>query len=152
VAPKAALLVDLGARTEPRSDAVSPQPAFQFTVEQLDLYGVYELQVLEDLLRSESPDKLASLDSVSARVRSKIGWTGDGRTPDSERFLLEFYAPNGPVSSTRCCWDAVRSASSAASSVNANLPQDESHDGHQKPLSFRFGAQNQPGSFAFLFR
>jgi uncharacterized RDD family membrane protein YckC len=67
------------------------QPTFVFTDEQLAVYGVYELQVLEDVLRQDA-SKPGYYDSVSAvcdKIRAKIAFTG--RIADSERFLKDFY-------------------------------------------------------------
>jgi uncharacterized RDD family membrane protein YckC len=57
-----------------------------FTREQLDVYGIKELAVLEDVLRRRDP---AVMRAVATRIRSKIGYP-DG-DPD-EAFLLAFYA------------------------------------------------------------
>jgi uncharacterized RDD family membrane protein YckC len=67
------------------------QPTFVFTDEQLAVYGVYELQVLEDVLRQDA-SKPGYYDSVSAvcdKIRAKIAFSG--RIADSERFLKDFY-------------------------------------------------------------
>ncbi|HEY0012556.1 MAG TPA: RDD family protein [Allosphingosinicella sp.] len=45
-------------------------PAYTFTEEQLDAYGIYELQTLEQVLRDGNPDSLAS---VSWTIRNKLG-------------------------------------------------------------------------------
>jgi uncharacterized RDD family membrane protein YckC len=57
-----------------------------FTREQLDVYGIKELQVLEEVLRKRDPEVMHA---VAARIRAKIGYP-DG-DPDEE-FLLAFYA------------------------------------------------------------
>ncbi len=59
-----------------------------FTPAQLDLYGVYELQVLEELLRNRSGDAEA-LDLVAEKIRLKLGW--DGGDVPSREFLRAFY-------------------------------------------------------------
>jgi uncharacterized RDD family membrane protein YckC len=63
----------------------------RFSLEQLGVYGEYELQVLEQLLRgihsSTQPEKLRE---VAEKIRAKIGWTGP--LGDHETFLREFYA------------------------------------------------------------
>lgn len=89
--PAALLLADLG-DTESATRGLAPAPDFTFTPEQLDLYGIYELQVLETLLRQASGSGDARLAAVAARIRRKIGWTrGPGRD-DPEAFLRAFYA------------------------------------------------------------
>jgi len=79
--PEAVLLEDLSAR------AATGAPAF--TDAQLDVYGIYELQVLEQVLRQEVPGRAAALDAVAAKIREKIGWEGPSA---SEPFLRAFYA------------------------------------------------------------
>lgn len=79
LAPKAVLLPDLGAAAA----------AHAFTEEQLSIYGIYELQVLEDLLRRTDPGRRDAFDAVGKQIRKKIRWEGDVKT---ERFLRDFYA------------------------------------------------------------
>lgn len=52
----------------------------------LSLYGVYELQTLEDVLRHENPVALAT---VARAIRSKAGIPDDG---DDYGFLADYYA------------------------------------------------------------
>ena len=68
-----------------------PQPTFVFTEEQLAVYGIYELQVLEDVLRQDpaKPAYYESLSLVCDKIREKIEYTG--RIASSERFLKDFY-------------------------------------------------------------
>ena len=73
-----------------------PQPAFSFKREQLEMYGVYELQVLEDLIRRLDGERppFEIVDDVAARIQKKIGWTWPdtaGR-PNGALFLRAFYA------------------------------------------------------------
>jgi len=85
-APRAVLLADLGGREMGRSAAT-----YRFTDRQLDIYGIYELQVLEDLLRRrQALHKDQALRAVCGRIRKKIKWTGG--EVQTERFLREFYA------------------------------------------------------------
>lgn len=69
-----------------------PVAAYTFSPAQLAIYGVYELQVLERLLRTERFDAsyLEALRTVSEKVRQKIRY--EGQVSDDERFLREFYA------------------------------------------------------------
>lgn len=62
--PKRQLTYDLM-----RADAEAA-PAYVFTEAQLDAYGIYELQTLEQVLRDGNPDSLAS---VSWTIRNKLG-------------------------------------------------------------------------------
>jgi uncharacterized RDD family membrane protein YckC len=81
--PDAVLLEDLAATRE--------REAGLFTDAQLDVYGVYELQVLEDVLRRRGQTGHAeAVRTVAAKVREKIGWAG-GAVAD-EPFLDAFYA------------------------------------------------------------
>jgi uncharacterized RDD family membrane protein YckC len=85
-APRAFLLADLGGKEVRRSAAT-----YRFTDRQLDIYGIYELQVLEDLLRRrQARPKDKALRAVCERIRKKITWTGG--EVQTERFLREFYA------------------------------------------------------------
>jgi uncharacterized RDD family membrane protein YckC len=82
--PRARLLDDLA------EAAPVPEAALTFTPEQLDLYGIYELQVLEGVLRGNAPDRAHLLGQIAAKVRQKIGWKGPAQDP--EDFLNAFYA------------------------------------------------------------
>lgn len=62
-----------------------PQQAYDFTDEQLDVYGIYELQTLEQVLRDDNPQTIAS---VAATIEQKIGATVTG--PDRD-FLIAYY-------------------------------------------------------------
>jgi uncharacterized RDD family membrane protein YckC len=79
------LAVDLG--------AVSEQIAsdYKFTEAQLDIYGEYELQTLETVLRQNHP---AALETVAAAIAARIGWEPDIRDP--RVFLTEFYGAQRP--------------------------------------------------------
>ncbi len=93
VRPKAALLADLGRAPTPSSKA-APAAAHAFTDAQLDVYGIYELQVLEEVLRrarGQSGDRDA-LKAVTDRIAAKIGWQGERRALYEETFLRDFYA------------------------------------------------------------
>ncbi|HUJ63550.1 MAG TPA: RDD family protein [Kofleriaceae bacterium] len=66
-------------------------PTYAFTTEQLGVYGIYELQVLEGVLR-QNPKSDAYRDAVQTvadKIRGKIGYTG--RVADDARFLRDFY-------------------------------------------------------------
>jgi uncharacterized RDD family membrane protein YckC len=104
--PAAALLPDLAMRPElgpapagekPAAMVASAAPApvepALFTREQLDLYGVRELQVLEDILRRWYGGSLASeiLADVRRRIEKKIGWNAAGRRLSDLDFLEAFY-------------------------------------------------------------
>jgi hypothetical protein len=81
--PRRRLLRDL---TSERFTAPGATHGFQFSPDQVDAYGVKELQVLEAVLRG---DQGATLKDVAARIRGKIGWVaGPG---ERDRDFLEAY-------------------------------------------------------------
>ena len=88
--PKAMLLPDLGG-TKSLSTAM-PARRFQFTDAQLEVYGIYELQVLEGVLRKDDNiDKVQSIAAVADKIKTKIQWPRDDWYVDPEAFLREFY-------------------------------------------------------------
>ncbi|HEY1615430.1 MAG TPA: RDD family protein [Rhizomicrobium sp.] len=64
----------------------SSDSAIKFSAAALDAYGIRELNVLEDVLRSRDP---ATMKAVAARIRAKIEFAA--HEPDAE-FLLAYYA------------------------------------------------------------
>lgn len=62
------------------------EDSIQFTREQLDAYGVYEVQTLEQVLRDGQPDTLGL---VAGTIREKIGYWGPG---EDHEFLSAYYA------------------------------------------------------------
>jgi uncharacterized RDD family membrane protein YckC len=87
--PRTLLRDDLSAAPGRRAGPAAAELAF--TVEQLDLYGIRELHLLESLLREARPRREA-LQAVAARIQLKIGWTAPpGTRPDAEAFLRAFY-------------------------------------------------------------
>ena len=70
--------------------AAARAAAYPFTAEQLDVYGIYELQVLEEVLRRDRPDRAAVLTLVASKVAKKIRW--EGGVADPAAFLSAFYA------------------------------------------------------------
>lgn len=99
-APKTVLLPDLAerpvqARVLPTGRVAAEAPADQyvFTREQLDIYGIHELQVLEDLLRRDEQGTLDSrvLDDVAEKIKAKISWPFDRWHVPARPFLQSFY-------------------------------------------------------------
>jgi uncharacterized RDD family membrane protein YckC len=113
-APAAVLLGDLtdrgvgrsGERQErPAARWSPPQPTpafapaepvaeeFPFTRQQLDIYGIHELQVLEDLLRRDDQGVLDGriLEDVCDKIKIKIGWPRERWDVQPRRFLDAFY-------------------------------------------------------------
>ena len=76
--PKRQLLRDIAAQDE---------TLLSFSKAQLEAYGIKELHVLEDVLRSRDSETMGA---VAARIRGKIGWVR-GRETD-EAFLVTYYA------------------------------------------------------------
>lgn len=108
-APAAVLLSDLAERatvrrpTSPRDsprdqggpapEAASPAEEFPFTREQLDIYGIHELQVLEDLLRRQDEGTLDGviLEDVCEKIKTKISWPRERWNVPVRPFLNAFY-------------------------------------------------------------
>jgi uncharacterized RDD family membrane protein YckC len=66
-------------------NAESPLERYRFTDEQLDVYGIYELQTLEQVLRDSHAEAIAN---VAATIRRKIGAPDEGFDRD---FLVAYY-------------------------------------------------------------
>ena len=86
--PPLNLLSDVGRSTK-RDDGDGNAATYNFTKEQLDMYGIYELQVLEDFLRS-APDPDA-MRAVTRQIIRKIDFRETVHHVDIERFLQDFY-------------------------------------------------------------
>jgi uncharacterized RDD family membrane protein YckC len=83
--PTVGLLRDLAGEEEK-----SELQRFAFTSAQLDVYGIYELQVLEEVLRGQHQlghDEAVA--AVAAKVVAKIAWGSPPR--EAEPFLRAFY-------------------------------------------------------------
>ncbi len=81
-APRRKLSIDLASA---QSEEAS---AFTFTDEQLDAYGEYELQTLENVLRSGNTE---TEQNVATTIRGKIGWEWS-EAEDDRAFLSAYYA------------------------------------------------------------
>ena len=80
--PKKNLLAELG----------QAQDRYRFSRPQLEAYGAFELQVLEEILRRPpSADTEAILRDVCQEFATKIGWGGPAPLADARTFLNEFY-------------------------------------------------------------
>lgn len=82
--PRSTLLPELGVESAAAPDALV------FTRAQLELYGIYELQVLEELLQNGSNDPQA-LRTVAERIQRKLAWEPPGAPIDAHEFLTAFY-------------------------------------------------------------
>jgi hypothetical protein len=87
--PKPALLPDL---SRSAVAAVADQP-YRFTPAQLAVYGIKELQVLEEVLRATHQDAHLARSDVAQRIIRRIGYeVPDQRDFNATRFLEAFYA------------------------------------------------------------
>jgi uncharacterized RDD family membrane protein YckC len=89
--PEGRLLDDLG-RTGGVPEADVPE-AYAFTPQQLEVYGAYELHVLEDVLRGQAAggDAVRAQRAVADRIARKIRWRGHLATTETHAFLLAYY-------------------------------------------------------------
>jgi len=91
-APKSQLLPDMAQATVTGPRASDPgAPAYTFTREQLEVYGIYELQTLETVLRQHGATADETRIEVCNRIRRKIEWQGEAQG-DPRHFLEAFYA------------------------------------------------------------
>jgi uncharacterized RDD family membrane protein YckC len=91
-APKATLLPDLAGASGQRPPSQQAAPAYVFSSEQLDAYGIYELQTLEQVLRQQGPNAWSVREEVAKRIRRKINWTPPPNLQvDAHAFLQAFY-------------------------------------------------------------
>lgn len=90
--PKVVLVPDLVSQAansmQMRAQA---SPTYTFTEAQLSIYGIYELQVLEGVLRQDQSSMgfYDAIATVTDKIRAKISYSG--RIEDSHRFLKDFY-------------------------------------------------------------
>ena len=95
--PKTMLLPDLAdarASAPPGWAApAAPAAVYAFSPAQLGVYGIYELQVLEGVLRSEagSATHYETLAAVAGKIHAKIGYQYPVPPAHYEQFLRDFY-------------------------------------------------------------
>jgi uncharacterized RDD family membrane protein YckC len=89
--PKALLVADLAGAEARGAEPRAAQPRYHFTQAQLDVYGIYELQTLESLLRRGKLGGSENLVVVAERIARKIKWTGNEFRTDSFNFLNDYY-------------------------------------------------------------
>lgn len=99
--PRTALLTDLGrtGSNQARSTTASAEtrvelPTYVFTDAQLDVYGNYELQMLETVLRKGHDPEAdrRTIETVAKKIAKKIRWEQELPAKSSETFLRTFYA------------------------------------------------------------
>lgn len=97
VSPKATLLRDMASAEVPKLEAATPDldeaPALAFTSAQLSVYGIYELQVLEDVLRkARTSGGAEAVLAVAKKIQTRIGWDQGAEPVAAVPFLQAFYA------------------------------------------------------------
>jgi len=86
IEPKPELLPELVSET-------ATAAAYRFTTQQLAVYGVKELQVLEEVLRSPLASRQSLERDVAQRIARKIGYADPAAVAaDAAKFLEAFYA------------------------------------------------------------
>jgi uncharacterized RDD family membrane protein YckC len=86
--PKRVLLQDLTAVAEERAEG-----GYVFTPGQLEIYGAFELQVLEEFLRRpDTEETRRALAEVCGKICRKIAWEEPVPPEQAGRFLRDFYA------------------------------------------------------------
>jgi hypothetical protein len=90
-APKTDLQADMVETKARTLSAGAPTPSYSFTRAQLEIYGIYELQTLETVLRQTGSAAHDTQVEVCNRIRHKIGWEGE-EPAYPVRFLEDFYA------------------------------------------------------------
>lgn len=68
--------------------AASP---YRFTREQLEAYGIYELQTLENVLRNKHHKSLETKQAVYDKISRKIGWSSSSDRKNPTAFLEAYY-------------------------------------------------------------
>ncbi len=86
--PRAMLMADLGGMTQQQQ---ARRPRYVFTPQQLNVYGIYELQVLESVLRSPEAADPGSVITICDRIKTKIRWNRDLWQVEPYQFLHDFY-------------------------------------------------------------
>lgn len=89
VEPRPRLLPDLAAARDKDDELIEAR--FFFSPEQLEIYGIYELQVLEEVLRKRDADR-ETLALIAEKIKVKIGWSQAQWRVPNRRFLEDFYA------------------------------------------------------------
>ncbi len=92
IAPRPRLLQDIGEAASSRlSPAKQTLPHSSFTPAQLSIYGVYELQTLETVLRATGKSADATRRDVARRIAQKIDFTKPLPDAACQPFLEAFY-------------------------------------------------------------
>lgn len=94
--PRRVLLPDLAAAAAgapPAATAAAAATPIAFSRAQLDVYGIYELQTLEEVLRGDQQQTTRQdREEIANRISRKIGWRAPrGALPPADDFLAAFY-------------------------------------------------------------
>lgn len=87
--PKIILAKDMMAAGEDM--ASTEDAAFVFTAAQLDAYGIFELQTLEQLLRNTAPEGAQKRLTAGRAIIKKIGWSEPVKNTQMKEFLSCYY-------------------------------------------------------------
>lgn len=95
-APKHFLMSDLTGAAQRKQQIHKEQDkdagqGLAFLPEQLDVYGIYELQTLEGLLRKARAPNDRTYREVCTRIQKKIGWQGGTHGVSAREFLESYY-------------------------------------------------------------
>lgn len=85
--PKSTLLPDMAGQRA----TIHGQNTIQFTERQLSIYGIYELQTLENVLRRTGAGAVQTRQSVAHRIQQKIEWQSPDQPVNADKFLEAFY-------------------------------------------------------------
>ncbi len=91
VQPKVQLRIDLADAVVAARPTAARTATYTFTEAQLEVYGIYELQVLEGLLRGEAAADATAVSTVADKIRAKIQYAEKVPLGQDERFLADFY-------------------------------------------------------------
>jgi uncharacterized RDD family membrane protein YckC len=91
-APKQSLLDEVTTDASPAATGIAEgAEAITFTDAQLAIYGVFELQTLERVLRARGRNADATRHDVAMRIARKIGYEGSAPRLQARQFLEAFY-------------------------------------------------------------
>ncbi len=87
--PRATLASDIAGASP--SGVAKASVRYGFSDAQLEIYGVYELQTLEGVLRRTDLQSATTRQEIARRIQARIGWEGEALPSDADRFLEDFY-------------------------------------------------------------
>ena len=106
------------------SELAGAGQAYSFSATQLALYGTYELQVLETLLRQPvSADTERALGEVCSAIRQKIGWPDLVPAAQTRLFLQAFYTAERDTLENRKIMGRETADKYAAAAIVSGTPR-----------------------------